>query len=491
MKLSNETLEALPASILRPNYNRKALTPGIVHIGVGNFHRAHLAWYVHRLMQQGIAHEWAIIGAGVRPSDAAMRKKLLAQDCMTTLIELDPVSRSAEVSGSMVDYLPVEEDNFQLIRRMTEPDIRIVSLTVTEGGYYLDAGTGGFDAAHPDIIHDSQNPENPCTAFGAIVAALRLRRDAGAGPFTCLSCDNLPGNGNTLRQTVVALAQLSDPDLAAWIEANCTFPNSMVDCIVPATGPKEFALAKSFGVDDLAPVTHENFRQWVIEDKFCAGRPDWEHLGANFSDNVHGYELQKIRILNAGHQFIVSMAELLHIETISEAMQHAGIRSFFRKVQCKEVAPHVVPVPGMTPLQYVDLIVDRFANPEIVDTVRRNSFDGTSRHSVFVLPSVRDGLILKMPVVGLALVEASWARMCAGTREDGSDIEPNDPLWEVLQMTAKAARADPMKWLSMRNVYGDLADQKTFSQPFCNWLQMIWDEGIEAAIERYCSEGCP
>ncbi|MEN8656851.1 MAG: mannitol dehydrogenase family protein, partial [Marivita sp.] len=196
MKLSNATLDDLPTTILRPKYERGALTAGIVHIGVGNFHRAHLAWYVHRLMQQGFAQEWAIIGAGVRPYDAAMREKLLAQDCLTTLIELNPVSRSAEVTGAMVDYLPIEEGNGPLIRRMAEPDIRIVSMTVTEGGYYRNAVTNAFDAAHPDMIHDSQSPETPRTAFGAIIAALRLRRDAGAGPLTCLSCDNLQGNGD-------------------------------------------------------------------------------------------------------------------------------------------------------------------------------------------------------------------------------------------------------------------------------------------------------
>ena len=263
IRLSDATLNDLPETIARPTYERASLTPGIVHIGLGNFHRAHQAWYLHRLLQLGLDHDWAIIGAGVRPNDASQRSKLLRQDCLSTLIELDPSGTSAEVAGAMIDYVPVEEGSAALIRRMTDPEIRIVALTVTEGGYYIDPTTKGFDAAHPDIRHDASHPDRPRTAFGAMVAALERRRDRGIGPFTGLSCDNLQGNGTVLRQAVVSLARASDPDLAEWIDASCTFPNSMVDCITPATGPKELALARELGIDDVVPVTHEPFRQWV------------------------------------------------------------------------------------------------------------------------------------------------------------------------------------------------------------------------------------
>ena len=230
----------------------------------------------------------------------------------------------------MIDYVPVEEGNAALIRRMTEPAIRIVALTVTEGGYCIEPATKGFDAAHPDIRHDAANPDRPRTAFGAMVAALKLRRDRGIGPFTGQSCDNLQGNGAVLRQTVVSLARASDPDLAEWIDANCTFPNSMVDCIVPATGPNEFALAREFGIDDAVPITHENFRQWVIEDDFCAGRPDWDRVGATFSDRVHDYEAMKIRMLNAGYQILANPGEILSVATISECMAQPQIHALFR-----------------------------------------------------------------------------------------------------------------------------------------------------------------
>ena len=274
IKLNQDAIGHLPATVAVPRYDRAAITPGILHIGIGNFHRAHQAWYLHRLFQQRLNMDWAIVGAGVRPYDEKMRLKMKAQDYLTTLIELDSEGISAEVCGSMIDYVPVAEGNGPLIERMADPAIRIVALTVTEGGYYIDPATNGFDATHPDIQHDAENPGIPKTAFGAIVAALRLRRDRGIGPFTGLCCDNLQGNGSILRQAVVSLGRLSDPELADWIDTNCSFPNSMVDCIVPATGPNELALAQGFGIDDAVPVTHERFRQWVMEDDFCAGRPD-------------------------------------------------------------------------------------------------------------------------------------------------------------------------------------------------------------------------
>jgi mannitol 2-dehydrogenase len=259
----------------------------------------------------------------------------------------------------------------------------------------------------------------------------------------------------------------------------------MVDCIVPATGAKELALVREFGIDDAAPVTHENFRQWVIEDDFCCGRPGWEKVGATFSDDVHGYETQKLRILNAGHQILANAGEVLHVETISDAMAHPAIGAFFRKVQTEEVVPHVTPVPGMTPTQYLDLIERRFANPAIVDTTRRVAFDGSARHTGFLLPTLRDALAAGGPVAGLALAEAAWARMCAGTREDLSEIAPNDPFWAELVVAAQAARENPRAWLAQRQVYGDLADAPRFAEAFEAALRRIWDDGMVAAIDAY------
>ena len=488
VKLSNATLNKLPEAVLVPTYDRSKLTPGIVHIGLGNFHRGHQAWYLHRLMQQGEAHDWAIVGAGVRPFDEAQRLKMAAQDYLTTLIELDPAGSSVEVIGSMIDYVPIVEGNGPLIERMSDPSIRIVAMTVTEGGYYIDPSSKGFDAKHTDIQHDAAHPDTPRTAFGAIVAALAARRASGAGPFTLQSCDNLQGNGAIMRQTVVSLARLSNPDLADWIDANCSFPNSMVDCIVPATGPTELALAREQGIDDAVPVTHENFRQWVIEDDFCAGRPAWEKVGATITGNVHDYEAMKIRILNGGHQVVSVPGEILSIATISGCMEHPLIGALFRKVALEDIAPHVQPVPGMTPEAYIDLIDRRFSNPLIVDTTRRVAFDGSSRHTGFILPVIREALAAGTSIEGLALTEALWARMCAGTREDGTAIEPNDPIWDDLTAAAGRTRSNPAAWIEQRTLYGDLADNPRFADTFSRWLALIWSDGTEAAIGAYLAD---
>lgn len=486
--LSDANLPRLSAAVACPKYDRANLRPGIVHIGLGNFHRAHQAWYIHRLMQQGLAQDWAIIGASVRKQDQVMRDRLISQDYLTTLIELSPEETSAEVIGPMVDFLPIEDGNAALIRQMVEPAIRIVSLTITEGGYFISPTEDALDLAHPDIKHDIDHPEKPRTVFGAIVAALAIRRTSGAGPFTVLSCDNLRGNGKIARQAVIALAQATDPTLAKWIEEQCSFPNSMVDCIVPATGPIEIALAKRLGVNDSAPVTHENYRQWVIEDDFCVGRPELEKVGAIITPNVHAYEAMKIRILNAGHQVLANVGELMSVETIAECLAHPEISQFFNKVEHEEIAPYVSPVPGMTPAQYISEVAQRFSNPEIRDTTRRVAFDGSSRHTEFILPIIRDALNSGGSIEGLALVEALWARMCAGVRDDGTIIKANDPDWQRLCETARDSAHRPVTWLEQKQIYGDLVEDPVFRPAFCRWLRMVWSEGSLVSLQTYVKQ---
>lgn len=484
VKLTQANLPLFTAAT-RPNYDRSALTAGIVHIGLGNFHRAHQAWYLHRLMQQGLAHDWAIVGAGVRPNDQQMKEKLHAQDYLTTLIELSPQSQSAEIIGSMIDFIDVTEDNATLIAQLSDPAIRIVSLTVTEGGYYIDVAGDDVDMAHPDIQHDIAHPDQPKTAFGAIIAALKNRRDAGIAAFTCQSCDNLQGNGNVLRRTVLTLADAIDPTLARWIEQNSSFPNSMVDSIVPATGNNEIQLAQSLGIDDNVPVTHENFRQWVIEDDFCNGRPPWESVGVTFTPDVHAYETMKIRLLNGGHQIIAAAGDLLGIKTIADAINHPLIGQLFDHVEHNEILPHVAAVPDYTPHAYIQLVKQRFANTAIIDTTRRVAFDGSSRQSGFILPSVTDCLDKGINPNGLALVSAIWARYCLGIREDGSVIENNDPHWEALQALAHVAKTDPIQWIANRSIYGDLAQHRAFAEPFTTWLLRLNDVGLATTLQEF------
>ncbi|KIC41463.1 mannitol dehydrogenase [Ruegeria sp. ANG-R] len=487
--LRHGSLAELPATVRTPAYVPSDLTPGIVHIGLGNFHRAHQAWYIHQLMQQGQSRDWAIIGAGVRKYDAEMREKLLAQDCLTTLIELDPNGISAEVIGPMIDYLPIEDGHAALIARMADPAIRIVSLTVTEGGYFLDVNTGAFNPDHRDIRHDAENPKEPRTAFGAIVCALRQRWVNGLKPFTALSCDNLQGNGAILRSCVVGLARMSDPDLADWIDRNGAFPDSMVDCIVPATTDKVISQCSALGVKDRAPVSHENYRQWVIEDDFCAGRPPLDHVGVTLTRDVHSYETMKLRILNGGHQLLANVGEILNVPTISDCMQDPDIAAFFRKVQAEEILPHVDAVPETSAKEYLGLVERRFSNTAIHDTTRRVAFDGSARHPGFLLPSLRDALKSDSPANGLALAEAFWCRMCAGVRENGSEIGPNDPQWESLQKTALASKADPELWLEQRQYCGNFGRGTRFSETFAFWLTAVWQRGSRTAIAEYVAGG--
>jgi mannitol 2-dehydrogenase len=414
-----------------------------------------------------------------------MREGLQVQDFLTTLIELDPEgNQSCEVVGPMIGYVPVEKNNQKLIIAMSDSNIRIVSLTVTEGGYFLDEN-GDFNLKHPDIIHDINNPDIPKTVFGVIVSALKNRKKNNIGPFTGLSCDNLMQNGNKLKQAIIGIAKEQDLELSEWINQNCTFPNAMVDCIVPRTGEIEIDIVRNLGIEDLAPVSHEDFRQWVIEDKFCKGRPPWEKVGVQFSDNVHGYEDQKIRILNGGHQILANAAELLNIETVRDAMKNKMIVSLLEKIEKDEIIPHIKPVPGYTPLEYYELIASRFSNPSIQDTTRRVAFDGSSRHAGFLVPSIKDGIKHNISIIGLSLAEALWARMCEGTREDGSIIEPNDPHWEKLNACAKKSKENPLEWLEQLEIYGDTSKDDKFRDYFSKWLKMIYQEGVENTLNEY------
>ena len=404
---------------------------------------------------------------------------MIAQDYLTTLIELDPFGTSAEIVGSMIDYIPIVEGHAPLIERMAQPEIRIVSLTVTESGYCLSPSTKKFGPTHPDIQKDVATPNTPTTAFGAILAALKLRRNADIRPFTVQSCDNLPGNGEIMRGVIVSLARLLDLDFANWVDANCSFPNSMVDCIAPATDERELALVQELGLDDAVPVTHENFREWVLEDDFCAGRPAWESVGVVFIDKVHDYEAMKLRFLNGGHQIIADPAEILGIQTIAETMQHSLIRSLFRSSAQDSCSS----VPGF--LLKCRRILAQVRKISCSSAQDFAAYDGSSRHTGALLPIIRDAIATGDRIEGLALVQALCARMCEGSREDGSQIGPNDPIWDKLQNVAVQAKDDPQLWLEMREIYGDIADNQRFAAEFKKQLAMIWSKGVEKALEMW------
>lgn len=488
--LSLHRLDSIPSHIARPTYDPRALIPGIVHIGVGNFHRAHQAIYMDDLFCQGYNRDWAIIGAGVRHEDTRMRAALHAQDWLTTVVEQEHNYESARITAAMVNMLPISigTDHNILIEALVHPDIRIVSLTITEGGYFVHADTGQFDIAHPDIVQDARTPHAPRTVFGIVARALAIRKEQKSAPFTLLSCDNVPHNGDVTRQAVVELVRLTDADTAQWIDKNVAFPNSMVDRITPATPTQTIqGFYNKYGYYDNAPVFCERFKQWVIEDHFCNGRPELEHVGVHFVPDVTPYETMKIRILNGGHAVIAYAAGLLGIDYVDEAMRDPLITGFLDAVIRGEVIPIMPPVQNTDVHGYLDMCKVRFANPALKDTIKRLCWDGSNRQSKFIVPSIRDRLVQGLMVDGLALVSALWCCYCLGMDEQGQEIADNDPHWQDLQHRAGLAIEQPQAWLGMQDVYGNLAGHKVFERTFVRALQGVQENGVRSAVQSYLS----
>lgn len=484
ISLSASALSGLPKTVAGPAYERSALTAGILHVGVGNFHRAHMAVYLDDLFATGVDMDWALVGAGVRAADTAMREKLAGQDWLSTVVELDPGGLHARIVGSMIDFVAV--DPARTVARMSDPEIRIVSMTITEGGYYVNDLTDRVDTEHPDIAHDAAHPDNPRSIFGMILAALRARREAGEPAFTVMSCDNLPENGNVARRTVLALAQLADPGFADWVARCVAFPNSMVDCITPATSERERALVRErFDLVDAAPVVCEPFRQWVLEDRFSHGRPRLERVGVEFVSDVAPFELMKLRVLNGGHAAIAYPSALLGYEFVHDAMADPLIRDWLAAVETREIIPTLPPIPGVDLAAYLGTVTERFSNPAVGDTIPRLCLDGSNRQPKFILPTLRQALSDGGAFEGLALEVAFWCRYCAGKDEAGRDISPNDVRSEDLRTRALQARSEPDAFIGDALIFGDLGQDARFAAAFSRHLMVLWEEGTSAALTRY------
>ena len=484
-KLSRANLANLRPGIAVPNYQASDLKAGILHFGLGNFHRAHQAVYLDRLFNAGKSRDWAIIGTGVRAPDRQMYDALKTQDWLTTVVEQEAESSAARVTGAMIGMIP-PEDRAAIVTRLADPDIRIVSITVTEGGYFIDPATGKFNPEFPEIARDGRNPDDPLTVFGLIALGLRKRRAAGIKPFTVMSCDNIPHNGVVARNAVAGVARLYDPALASWIEQNAAFPNGMVDRITPATTDRERdALARDYGIEDNWPVYCETFIQWVLEDNFCNGRPALEEAGVQFVPDVTPFEFMKIRILNGGHAAIAYPASLLDIHFVHDAMNHPLVGAFFAKIEREEIMPTVPPVPGVKLEDYYHLIHRRFSNPKIGDTIPRLAFDGSNRQPKFIVPVARDRLKAGASIDALAFESALWCRHCFGKSESGRDITAGDPIWPRLTELAAKAKADPLAWLSMDDVYGDVGQSERFRTAFAKSLTAIWSKGTEQALAAF------
>ncbi len=485
--LHPDNLRALSGTIPVPRYNRGRIRPGIVHIGVGGFHRAHQAAYLDELMNRGKALDWGIVGVGVLPPDRRMHEVMTAQDCLYTLVVKRPDGTlQPRVIGSIVRYLFAPDDPEAVLEAMADPAVRIVSLTITEGGYLVHQVTGEFDAADPAIQHDLAPGATPSTAFGFITEALARRRARGVRPFTLMSCDNIPGNGEVAHRMITAYARLKDPDLADWMQQEVSFPNSMVDRITPVTTDADRRLlAEQFAVEDGWPVVCEPFTQWALEDRFGAGRPPLESVGVQVVPDVQPYEFMKLRLLNASHQALCYLGYLSGYRYAHEVCQDPLFTKFLLGYMDHEATPTLGPVPGVDLERYKHQLIERFANPEIRDTLARLCAESSDRIPKWLVPVVRDQLANGGEIRRAALVVASWARYAEGVDEAGQPIEVVDRRRDQLIARARRQREDPLAFIADRDLFGGLIDDARFVTVYRAALESLHARGARATLEAW------
>jgi mannitol 2-dehydrogenase len=483
--LTARSLPTVGRSMVVPAYDRSQVRVGIVHLGVGGFHRSHEAMYLDRLMTEGRALDWGICGVGVLPADRRMQEVMAAQDCLYTLLVKHPDGElEARVVGSIVEYLFAPDDPDAVVETMAAGQTRIVSLTVTEGGYNASAVTGEFDGSHPGVVADLQPGAALSTAFGLVTEALVRRRERGLSPFTVVSCDNIPGNGDLARSSFAAFAALRDPELGEWVAAEVPFPNSMVDRITPVTTADDRAeLAERFGVDDAWPVVCEPWTQWVMEDSFACGRPPLEDAGVQLVDDVAPYELMKLRLLNAGHQVLAQPGRLAGLGYVHEACADPLFRAFLLRYLDEEATPTLAPVPGIDLDSYKAGLLDRFASPAIGDTLARICAEASDRIPQFLLPVLRANLASGAPIDAAVTVLAAWARSAEGADDEGRPIALVDARAAELAAAARRQGDDPLAFVADRALFGGLVDDERFAARYRAALTSIRDRGARATLE--------
>jgi mannitol 2-dehydrogenase len=483
--LNAQTLAYWSDRLPTPAYDRDLVTPGVVHFGVGGFHRAHQAMYLDRLMNEGQALDWGICGVGVMPADRKMKEVLDAQDGLYTLVlKHSDGTYEPRVIGSIVAYLFAPDDPEAVIETMAAPSIRIVSLTVTEGGYNISDVTGEFDETNPDVAGDLEPGAVPRTTFGLITEALRRRRERGVLPFTVMSCDNLQGNGHLARRAFTTFARLRDPELGDWVEREVSFPNCMVDRITPVTTDADRAeVTERFGIQDQWPVVCEPFTQWVLEDAFTDGRPPYEDAGVQVVDDVEPYELMKLRLLNASHQALCYFGYLCGYRLVHEAAQDPLFQAFLLGYMDEEATPTLPPAPGVDLTEYKHTLIERFSNPEVRDTIARLCAESSDRIPKWLLPVIRAQLEIGGEIRRSAAVVASWARYAEGTDEQGEPIEVVDRLADSVIQLARRQRQDPDVFIANRQLFGDLADNERFRTAYRSALASLHEYGARATLE--------
>ena len=488
VKLDATTLGSLDVPV--PTYDRSQVSTGIVHFGVGGFHRAHQAMYLDTLMNEGKAMDFGICGVGVMPFDLRMRDALLSQDCLYTLVTKAPDGTwDPRVIGSIVEYLYAPDDPEAVIEKMADPATKIVSLTVTEGGYNFSPVTGRFDATNPRVVADLEPGAAPKTVFGLVTEALLRRRDRGVVPFTVMSCDNIQGNGHIAQEVFTAYARLKgeatgDAGLGDWITEHVAFPNSMVDRITPVTTDEDRAqVAERFGIEDAWPVVCEPFTQWALEEHFTDGRPPYDEVGVEVVPDVEPYELMKLRLLNASHQALCYLGYLAGYRLVHEVCQDPLFATFLLDYMNREATPTLQPVPGIDLDVYKPQLIERFSNAGVRDTVARLCAESSDRIPKWLVPVMQENIAAGRDVTLSATVVAAWARYDEGVDEDGEPIEIVDQLADQLKALAAKQSEDPLAFVKNTDLFGDLAEREEFTKPYLAALASLHERGSRATLE--------
>jgi fructuronate reductase/mannitol 2-dehydrogenase len=484
--LRQETLGLHGEQLIVPTYDRSALVPSVVHFSVGGFHRAHQLVYFDELAQRRISSDWGVIGVGL--NHRLMKDALAPQDYLYTVVERSPHGERARVVGVMIDYHYAPDSPAVVLDALTDPRVRMVTLTITDAGYRLCPHTGAFDATEPDLQHDLEHPAAPRTVFGFITEALDRRRRAGVPPFTVVSCDNMHRNGDATRDAVVGFARLRNEVLARWITDRVAFPSSMVDRITPQTPPDERArVARKYGIDDNWPVITEPFSQWVIEDDFCNGRPPLEQVGVRFVDDVADYELMKTRLLNAGHCALGYLGSLAGYTRIDELVTVPLFREYVVRLMDDEVTPLLPQPDGIDLDDYKRTLLQRFGNPAIADQLSRLCRRGSTKMPHHLLPSLHEALAQGRPHRLLTLAVAAWLRYLRGTDAAGLPVVVEDAHAATLTALARQGGSDPRPLLGVRSIFGNLTDDPEFVAELSTALVRLDRDGVQATLDTYLS----
>ncbi|MEH6771259.1 mannitol dehydrogenase family protein [Maribacter arcticus] len=484
IKLNAQNLHKFTDRAAVPKYDRTKVKAGIIHVGIGGFHRAHQAFYTDQLLHTKGNENWGICGVALLNFDDRIYKTLKEQDGLYTLIvkELDG-SLTTTIIGSIVEYLFAPENPKAVIEKMADASVKIISLTITEGGYNYNEATKQFDFKNPSIQHDLENPSHPKTIFGYLTQALKLRKDGNLKGLSIQSCDNIQGNGHMTQKMLLSYVEKAAPDLVEWIQLNISFPNSMVDRITPATLPKEIeSLKETSGIDDAWPVVCEPFKQWVIEDDFVAGRPAWETVGAQFVADVAPYEKMKLSLLNAGHSVLGILGALIGYTTIDETVNNKNIRAFLNRYMDTEVTPVLGDLEGINLKNYKHSLLQRFGNIYIKDQIDRICSESSVKIPIFIVPTIKSQLKQHGNFNSAAFVIAAWAIYSLGIDEKGNPLNIKDAMADILYEKAKEAKEKPALFLELETVFDNLKESAVFVKAYTKAYQEIMKNGVEECL---------